>query len=441
MKRTLTSVAGLAMVSLLSGCTDGGGDTGAVSIQLLDAVAEGRVDLVAAGAWALGAGEDARWYEIFANQTWALAGTGDAIPIDGLVPAGAYQGIRLAFTSISRDGQPATLTENGFDLPVAFDVHRGEDTVIELGFAWGDALFESQQGLAFRPALNLVRIVHGDEEVLRLDATDIAFSGGKPPVARMRIFDATGLEVFRSDFVADSRTELPVIGNAGNLTFAAAASEALHAGAQVVLHEWDFGDGATAEGVTVHHEYALRGGNYTVRLTVTDSAGNSDSQGILIALRPITERVEEAVSHPFEGTITGVDPLSCGGADAHAAFVPATFAIGASAARIGAVSAELAAVGLGLPVLLPNLALTVLDGAGVAVGESDGLGASESFETTFAVGEAPAAGNWTVEVGACLAVETAYTGSLTVTWVVDPSYDESYLKWIDSYDDGHNHEH
>ena len=40
----------------------------------------------------------------------------------------------------------------------------------------------------------------------------------------------------------------------------------------IASYAWDFGDGATATGVTATHAYAVEG-PYTVRLTVTDGAG------------------------------------------------------------------------------------------------------------------------------------------------------------------------
>lgn len=40
--------------------------------------------------------------------------------------------------------------------------------------------------------------------------------------------------------------------------------------------EWDFGDGSTATGETVTHTYE-KAGTYTVKLTVTDSAGREAS--------------------------------------------------------------------------------------------------------------------------------------------------------------------
>ncbi len=44
----------------------------------------------------------------------------------------------------------------------------------------------------------------------------------------------------------------------------------------IVAYEWDFGDGATATGVSVRHRYAAAG-SYTARLTVRDEAGLANS--------------------------------------------------------------------------------------------------------------------------------------------------------------------
>jgi PKD repeat protein len=41
----------------------------------------------------------------------------------------------------------------------------------------------------------------------------------------------------------------------------------------IISYKWDFGDGATATGVTVTHAYT-NPGTYTVKLTVMDKAGN-----------------------------------------------------------------------------------------------------------------------------------------------------------------------
>jgi len=43
-----------------------------------------------------------------------------------------------------------------------------------------------------------------------------------------------------------------------------------------LTYRWDFGDGATAEGMTVTHAYA-KSGEYTVMLKVDDNSGTSCS--------------------------------------------------------------------------------------------------------------------------------------------------------------------
>ena len=45
-------------------------------------------------------------------------------------------------------------------------------------------------------------------------------------------------------------------------------------GRQIVNYAWDFGDGATASGVTASHRFTLAG-TYTVRLSVTDDLGRT----------------------------------------------------------------------------------------------------------------------------------------------------------------------
>ncbi|MDX1410260.1 MAG: PKD domain-containing protein, partial [Saprospiraceae bacterium] len=42
----------------------------------------------------------------------------------------------------------------------------------------------------------------------------------------------------------------------------------------VVSHVWDFGDGKSASGETVYHDYA-KAGTYRITLTVTDDRGAS----------------------------------------------------------------------------------------------------------------------------------------------------------------------
>ncbi|WP_345602263.1 PKD domain-containing protein, partial [Streptomyces chumphonensis] len=43
----------------------------------------------------------------------------------------------------------------------------------------------------------------------------------------------------------------------------------------IAAYAWDFGDGTGGSGATVSHRYPAAQQNYTVRLTVTDTAGHT----------------------------------------------------------------------------------------------------------------------------------------------------------------------
>lgn len=442
----------LLLAPALSGCVDSGSSqaTGTLHISLLDTVTGDPVVLSTEGAWGLSAGEAPAWYRaVDANNTWQMVGSGSASSLNGTVPAGAYQGIRLAFNTVERAGTEAILVESGFDLPLGFNVNEGQDTTIEVGFAWEDALFQSKDGLAFRPALKSLRILEGDLETESLSAQEIAVGGTKPPVARMRVFDPTGLEVFESDFVAESKTD-PVIANPGNITFAASASEALQPEAEIETYEWLMPDGTVLEGVTV--EYPLTdAANQTVRLTVTDSAGGTDSQSIMLAVRPPAVTVQL----PLEGTLTGVWGVqgglsACGTASPAAGTAidfpfeidPLVAADGQPALGLGHVR-TLVSVTSGHPAAA--IGAITSDGAGSRVhGPSNsnfpGEG-GEDYTTQYPAGDAdaqPEAGTWNVHVYACSAVAVEFEGFLEASWLVG---EPGYAKWLAKYDDGHDHQH
>ncbi|HWH08630.1 MAG TPA: PKD domain-containing protein, partial [Candidatus Thermoplasmatota archaeon] len=61
-----------------------------------------------------------------------------------------------------------------------------------------------------------------------------------------------------------------------------------------LTYAWSFGDGATATGARVTHEYAP--GSYTARLTVTDDRGASATAAQGVTAQPILSRVVEAES-------------------------------------------------------------------------------------------------------------------------------------------------
>jgi len=60
-------------------------------------------------------------------------------------------------------------------------------------------------------------------------------------------------------------------------------------------YEWAFGDGTTASGKTPNHTYTTPG-DYTVELTVTDTAGNNDTDSAVISVQDMTDPTADAGS-------------------------------------------------------------------------------------------------------------------------------------------------
>ncbi len=60
----------------------------------------------------------------------------------------------------------------------------------------------------------------------------------------------------------------------------------------IAQYHWDFGDGGAVDDIHVYHAYD-RSGNYTVRLTVTDDRGASDTESILVRVLPRTLRIDD----------------------------------------------------------------------------------------------------------------------------------------------------
>ncbi len=90
----------------------------------------------------------------------------------------------------------------------------------------------------------------------------------------------------------------------------------------LVSYEWDFGDGSTGVGITVDHSYG-EVGQYTVTLTVTDSAGTPDTTGLIVYVRPLNDAFADAVtlsptsSKQFENGATYLATSETGEAEAN----------------------------------------------------------------------------------------------------------------------------
>jgi PKD repeat protein len=66
-----------------------------------------------------------------------------------------------------------------------------------------------------------------------------------------------------------------------NVTYAFDASASTDPDGNIVRYDWDFGDGATAHGVTAKHKYS-KGGDFTVALTLTDSSSAESTKRKLL---------------------------------------------------------------------------------------------------------------------------------------------------------------
>ncbi|MEA3136419.1 MAG: hypothetical protein QOJ26_945 [Thermoplasmata archaeon] len=428
-KRLSSAVAAVACTLALAGCASsgsgGGHAEGTFGLAVLDDLAGGRLDLKGTFLH----GKDG-WVAAHGNGTsLAFAAKGTNVSLDAKVPAGDYDGVRILFAGMRSGDRAAVLAQSGIELDLNISVPADGRADLRLAFAWADSLFESAKGLAFEPSLSRIVVAVDGKETQRLEAAAI-HSAGQVPVARMRIFDPTGLEAFQSTFVAES-PEKPVIANAGLLTLSATGSEVLVPGATIKGYAWDI-DGKPFTGATVQYDEPIDGGNLTVRLTVTDSAGGSDAQTVHLAVKP----GRAARDYNFTGSATGftISGPAASGAQTHPFGPVKAKELDGAPARLVHLTAVLVPGASPLPVA--DLDLKVLDGAGATVGSATGAGSQHRIDQDI-TGE-PADGDWSVVVTPQRGYQAEYTVLVTLSWQgVNPGM-EAFLA---TYDDGHTHQH
>lgn len=439
--RTMFCATVLVAVSL-SGCMDaiglGGDDSkGTLAVAFEDDTTD--VMFSVTGIFARTAGTEDGWIQVAGKDgalEWTMDGDGDGAEASADVNAQTFDLLQVTLDKVVMDGTEAVLTEGGFVLPVPFNVTDGGTTQVTVGFAWADALFESQQGLAFAPALRKVQVVEDGVTTLDLEAAEISAGPTPAPVARMRVLDEVW-QIWESDFLAESDSQRKK-GTAGNLTFLSSESEALAAGATLDSFVWTFDDGTVLEGKTVNRVFDLNGGNFSVTLTVTDSNGVSDTQRLDLALAPGST----SVRYPFSiGPLTGLTPsgaCTSGEGTFEVELDPSMTPDGAPAG----VSQVITEFKSQAPHPQAKIDLRVTDGEGgvISVDTSGGATAERpdrsATKTYDPAGGQPAAGTWTVYAQPCRAFDITVNGSLTVLWegVADPAF----TVWYDSYDDGEN---
>ena len=86
----------------------------------------------------------------------------------------------------------------------------------------------------------------------------------------------------------NSAPQAAITSNVQGLKVSFSAADSLDADGQITDYRWDFGDGATASGAEVEHEYAAKG-SWQVKLTVTDDQGATATAQALVAVQDPAE--------------------------------------------------------------------------------------------------------------------------------------------------------
>ena len=103
--------------------------------------------------------------------------------------------------------------------------------------------------------------------------------------------------------VADAQARPAEAGAGEPILFDGSGSTDDRQSAAELTYAWDFGDGATGSGQTVHHAYATPG-EYTATLTVTDGEGLADTDTVTVTVTGAPDLVVSAIS-TVENTGTG----------------------------------------------------------------------------------------------------------------------------------------
>ena len=299
----------------------------------------------------------------------------------------------------------------------------------------------------------------------------------KPPVARIGVFGADGAIVFKSSFAADETKVDTLLSGGDTVTFSAADSEAVGAGATLTSYAWtvaSFSTGATsapkaaadphaghrsalegatadggheghggagdssglatATGASLSHTFPTDGGVFLVTLTVTDSAGSTDAMALKVGVNPAP--VTRSVT--FKGTIQAGNGHNAP-ADAPVTTDTSTHVFNVTAA-VGEMPAMPTLATLVLKATGPtgvDLDLDVVDPTGAAAGSSRGETSDESLELAM-----PKIGDWTALVSANLGVLADYYLVVDVTYQpTHPDVVAVFGNAASAGGDGHGHAH
>ncbi len=432
--RTALAALLLAGVSL-AGCTsaDEDGGSGTVSLTFVDD-APSDISLLIAGAWLQA--EAGAWHRFVpAGTLVALSGGGQDTGVSGSLEPGHYSGLRVVFSAASVDGVPASLATTGLEVEIQVDIDNGDELALTLTFDWDASLFDAANGtMAIEPTIATLAIVRNGEPLRTLEGTTTA-AATLPPVARVTLIGADDAPLFAADFeAADTTAEAPIIAPSGRLKLLASASEALEPTAEIAAYRWVVDGVEAGSNGSLDVTFPLVGGRSTIRLTVTDSLGVSDSQTLHLVLQP-----GKAVAvRAFNGTVTDLrladGTYVNGGPLLHTVAVNESLPDG-TPVRVSRIEASLGLTGGGAPVG-NNIDLLLRDPNGEEAANATSDGSDEHLSAVFDPGAT--VGTWTLEVHGVRSYESQYAATVTLHMVaVNPEIEQ----FLASYSDGHDHQH
>ena len=176
----------------------------------------------------------------------------------------------------------ASVTEGLAPLDVSFDASGSSDAAGDaLTYAWdfkdGSGATGATPTHSFSAGTYEVALTVSDGELTATE-TIIITATNTAPVASVSASSTQGQAPFSIDFSASASTD---------------------ANGDALAYTWDFGDGATGEGITTSHVYEVAG-NYTVTLTVSDGT-LTDTETIAVVITANVAPVASLLASVTEG--------------------------------------------------------------------------------------------------------------------------------------------
>jgi PKD repeat protein len=145
------------------------------------------------------------------------------------------------------------------------------------------------------PAPPAVSVDNGTVVQIQVVPSGSDFGNATPRFASIRLVPP-GVNGAPNDLIATFTATPPSPNEDARVLFDATGSIAANPNVTIVGYEWKFGDGDTASGRQVTHQFEA--GSYTVRLTIRDTTGRSGTSSTVVTVTPTAEPAPSFVFSP-----------------------------------------------------------------------------------------------------------------------------------------------